>query len=94
MKIVVACDGVVSLYTMVKNLEMLTEEIGLKCVHIEESSLEEVKSERADIFIGATKDKEELEGLDGLIILLNNTMDKQEITLKLLEGFNKLGVSR
>lgn len=94
MKIIVACDGVVSLYTMVKNLEMLTEEIGLKCVHIEESSLEEVKLERADIFIGATKDKEELEGLDGLIILLNNTMDKQEITLKLLEGFNKLGVSR
>lgn len=94
MKIVVACDGVVSLYTMVKNLEMLTEEIGLKCVHIEECSLEEVKSESADIFIGANKDKEELEGLDGLIILLNNTMDKQEITLKLLEGFNKLGVSR
>lgn len=94
MKIVVACNGVVSLYTIVKNLEMLTEEIGLKCVYIEECNLEDVKSENADIFIGANKDKDELEGLNGLIILLNNTMDKQEITLKMLEALNKLGISR
>ncbi|MGL5617284.1 MAG: hypothetical protein ACRDD2_13845 [Sarcina sp.] len=93
MKIVVACDGVVSLYTMVSNVEMLIEEIGIKNIHIEQCSLEEVKNIEGNIYIAdSNKIKEEFDKINGMVILLNNTMDKQEITLKLLEAFGKLGI--
>lgn len=91
MKILVCCgSGLGSSFMMEMNITNALKELGVSGVDVSHSDLSSAKGIQADIYVGTRDIAGRLEGLGGVVISLNNMIDKKELTEKLQNTLKEL----
>lgn len=83
MKILVCCgNGLGSSFMMEMNIKKILQEIG-KTAEVSHSDLSSAASNPADIYVGTRDIASQLTHLGGIVVSLNNMIDKKEMKAKI-----------
>lgn len=89
MKILVCCgSGLGSSFMIQMNIEKVLKELSIDA-EVDHSDLSSASGSKADIYVATRDIANELEGLGGVVVSLNNMIDKCELKTKLVEAIEK-----
>lgn len=91
MKILVCCgNGLGSSFMIEMNVKKILQELGVQA-EVNHSDLSSASGIKADIYVGTRDIASQMTNLGGVVVSLNNMVDKNEMKTKLEEGIAKLG---
>ncbi len=92
MKILVCCgSGLGSSFMIEMNIKKVLAELGVEA-EVSHCDLSSASGNKSDIYVGTRDIATQLEGLGGIVVSLNNMIDKAEMKEKIaaaVEEFNK-----
>ena len=89
MKILVCCgSGLGSSFMIEMNIKKVLKEMGAEA-EVSHSDLSSAAGIKADIYVGTRDIASQLTSLRGVVVSLNNMIDKKELQEKLAEGLSK-----
>ncbi|MBR1645326.1 MAG: PTS sugar transporter subunit IIB [Selenomonadaceae bacterium] len=89
MKILVCCSsGLGSSFMIEMNIKKVLQELGI-AGEVTHCDLSSAASHKSDIYVGTRDIAVQLEGLGGIVVSLNNMIDKVEMKKKLSEAIDK-----
>lgn len=90
MKILVCCgSGLGSSFMIQMNIEKVLKELNIDA-EVDHSDLSSASGSKAQIYVGTRDIANQLEGLGGIVVSLNNMIDKNELKTKLVEAMDKI----
>lgn len=90
MKILVCCgSGLGSSFMIEMNIKKVLKEMGVEA-EVSHSDLSSASGIKADIYVGTRDIASQLTSLGGVVVSLNNMIDKKELQEKLSEGLAKI----
>ncbi|MBQ3443096.1 MAG: PTS sugar transporter subunit IIB [Selenomonadaceae bacterium] len=89
MKVLVCCgSGLGSSFMIEMNIKNIMKELGV-AAEVTHCDLSSAASHKSDIYVGTRDIAVQLEGLGGIVVSLNNMIDKKEMKAKLSEAIDK-----